>query len=130
LNSIERIYFYAAINGFLVVVFGAFGAHGLESVLSEASLETWDTAVLYHMFHVVALLAAGILCYLLPASKSFNRAAYAFQLGILLFSGSLYLLALTDITALAFITPVGGLAFLMGWGLLIYGLIRKSLKSS
>ncbi len=130
MNSVERIYFYAAINGFLVVVFGAFGAHGLEGVLSEARLETWQTAVLYHMFHVLALMAAGFLAYLLPASKSMNRAAYAFQLGILLFSGSLYVLALTNISALGYITPFGGLAFLLGWGLLIYGLIRKWLKSS
>jgi uncharacterized membrane protein YgdD (TMEM256/DUF423 family) len=130
LKSVERVFLYAAINGFLVVVFGAFGAHGLEGVLSEARLETWQTAVLYHMFHVVALLAAGFLAYLLPASKSMNRAAYAFQLGILLFSGSLYVLALTDISALGYITPFGGLAFLLGWCLLIYGLIRKWLKSS
>lgn len=130
MNSIERIYLYAAINGFLVVVFGAFGAHGLEGVLSEARLATWQTAVLYHMFHVVALLAAGFLAYLLPASKSINRAAYAFQLGILLFSGSLYALALTDVFVLGFITPIGGVCFLTGWGLLIYGLYRKWLKSS
>lgn len=130
MKSVERIFLYAAINGFLVVVFGAFGAHGLEGVLSEARLETWQTAVLYHMFHIVALLAAGFLAYLLPASKSMNRAAYAFQLGILLFSGSLYVLALTDISVLGYITPFGGLAFLLGWGLLIYGLIRKWLKSS
>lgn len=130
MNTIERISMYAAINGFLVVVFGAFGAHGLEGVISEARLETWQTAVLYHMFHVVALLMAGFLASLLPASKSIHRAAYAFQLGILLFSGSLYALALTDISALGFITPIGGLAFLTGWGLLIYALIRKWLKSS
>jgi uncharacterized membrane protein YgdD (TMEM256/DUF423 family) len=130
LGSIERIYFYAAINGFLVVVFGAFGAHGLEAELSQARLAIWQTAVLYHMFHVVALLVAGFLAYLLPASKSMNCAAYAFQLGILLFSGSLYALALMDISALGFITPIGGVAFLTGWALLIYGLYKKWLKSS
>lgn len=125
----ERFLLYAAVNGFLVVVFGAFGAHGLEDMLTEAQLATWHTAVLYQMFHVVALLASAMLCYLFPASKSFNRSAYAFQTGIVLFSGSLYLLALTDISWFAYLTPVGGLAFLVGWGLIVYGLLRSRMKS-
>jgi uncharacterized membrane protein YgdD (TMEM256/DUF423 family) len=89
----ERFILYAAVNGFLVVALGAFGAHGLEEKISEASLETWNTAVLYQMFHVVALILTALLCYIFPASKSFSRSGYAFQIGIVLFSGSLYLLA-------------------------------------
>jgi len=126
---VERFILYATINGFLVVVLGAFGAHSLENKLSEESLSTWDTAVLYQMFHVVALLMSGLLCYLYPASKSFNRSGNAFQLGIVLFSGSLYLLALTNIRFFAYITPIGGLAFLLGWGLIAYGLLRSRFKS-
>lgn len=126
----ERFYLYAAVNGFLAVCFGAFGAHGLEGVLSESSLETWNTGVQYHMFHVLALLAAGNLCQKFPASKSYNRAGYVFQAGIVLFSGSLYLLALTGLTFFAYLTPLGGVAFLVGWALLVYGLIRNRLKSA
>lgn len=126
----QRFFLYAAINGFLVVALGAFGAHSLEGVLTETELATWDTAVLYQMFHVVALFAVGLLCYLYPASRSFIRSGYAFQYGIVLFSGSLYLLALTGISYFAYITPIGGLAFLAGWGLIVYGLIRSRMKSS
>lgn len=125
----KKFILYAAINGFLVVAFGAFGAHGLEGVLSEASLDTWQTAVLYQMFHVVALVLSAWLCQLFPASKSFSRSGYAFQTGIVLFSGSLYLLALTGIRLFAYITPFGGVAFLLGWGLIIYGLVNSQSKS-
>jgi uncharacterized membrane protein YgdD (TMEM256/DUF423 family) len=125
----QRFLLYAAINGFLVVAFGAFGAHGLEDVLSKASLDTWHTAVLYQMFHVVALMMSAWLCQIFPASKSFSRSGYIFQTGIVLFSGSLYLLALTGIRFFAYITPFGGLAFLYGWGLIVYGLLRNRFKS-
>ncbi len=125
----ERFLLYAAINGFLVVALGAFGAHGLEGKIPDTSLETWATAVLYHMFHVLALMLSAFLAYLYPASKSFTRSGYAFQTGIVLFSGSLYLLALTGISMLGMITPVGGVAFLAGWGLIVYGLVRSRSRS-
>lgn len=125
----ERFILYAAMNGFLVVAFGAFGTHSLEDIFSENSLSTWNTAVLYQMFHVVALILSAWLCYVFPASKSFSRSGYAFQMGIVLFSGSLYLLALTGISFFGYITPVGGAAFLFGWGLIVYGLIRSRSKS-
>ena len=125
----ERFLLYAAINGFLVVAFGAFGAHSLEGFLSETSLSTWNTAVLYQMFHVAALILSGLLCYIFPASKSFSRSGFAFQTGIVLFSGSLYLLALTGISFFAYITPLGGIVFLIGWGLIIYGLVRSRSRS-
>lgn len=125
----ERFILYAAVNGFLVVALGAFGAHGLEEKISEASLETWNTAVLYQMFHVVALILTALLCYIFPASKSFSRSGYAFQIGIVLFSGSLYLLALTGISLFAYITPFGGLFFLVGWGLIVNGLLQSRSKS-
>lgn len=125
----EKFILYAAVNGFLVVALGAFGAHGLEEKISEASLNTWNTAVLYQMFHVAGLILTAFLCYIFPASKSFSRSAYAFQIGIVLFSGSLYLLALTSITFFAYITPVGGLCFLAGWGWIVHGLLRSRSKS-
>ena len=120
----QRFILYAAVNGFLVVALGAFGAHGLEDKISEASLNTWNTAVLYQMFHVVGLMLSALLCYIFPASKSFSRSGNAFQIGIMLFSGSLYLLALTGISFFAYITPLGGLGFLAGWILIIEGILR------
>ncbi len=125
----EKFILYVAVNGFLVVALGAFGAHGLEDKISEASLNTWNTAVLYQMFHVLALMISAFLSYTFPASKSFSRSGYAFQIGIVLFSGSLYLLALTGISIFAYITPLGGLSFLAGWGLVIYGLLNSRSKS-
>ncbi len=121
----QRFILYAAVNGFLVVVLGAFGAHGLEDKISEASLNTWNTAVLYQMFHVVGLMLSVLLCYIFPTSKSFSRSGNAFQIGIVLFSGSLYLFALTGISFFAYITPLGGLGFLAGWILIIDGILRN-----
>ncbi len=98
----------------MVVGFGAFGAHALESMLDDYSLDIWQTAVQYQMFHTVALLAVHWL-----VTEKFdtrlNKAGYAFIVGIILFSGSLYLLALTGMRWLGMVTPVGGLAFLAGW---------------
>ena len=125
----EKFLLYAAINGLLVVTFGAFGAHGLEKILSDASFGAWNTAVLYQMFHVPALILSGLLCYIFPASKSFNRSGFSFQTGIVLFSGSLYLFALTGIRFFVYIVPLGGAVFLIGWGLIIYGLILSNSKS-
>jgi len=121
----QRFILYTAVNGFLVVVLGAFGAHGLEDKISEASLNTWNTAVLYQMFHVVGLMLSVLLCYIFPTSKSFSRSGNAFQIGIVLFSGSLYLFALTGISFFAYITPLGGLGFLAGWILIIDGILRN-----
>ncbi len=128
-GMLQRFFTYAAFNGFLVVVFGAFGAHSLEAIISESSLATWQTAVLYQMFHVLALIIAGLACYLFPTERSFIRAGYAFQIGVVLFSGSLYLLALTGITFFAYPTPFGGVAFLLGWAFLIFGLLKNRTKS-
>lgn len=95
---------------FLGVVLGAFGAHGLEEVLEKNSrVETWATAVLYHLVHGIALLVLGL--FRIPP----RGAWICFASGILIFSGSLYVLSLTNITKLGMITPVGGLAFLVGW---------------
>lgn len=95
---------------FLGVALGAFGAHGLEDLLQENKrVETWDTAVLYHLIHGVGLLFVGLFRF--PP----RGAWICFTLGILIFSGSLYALSLTNITKLGMITPVGGLALLGGW---------------
>ncbi len=107
-----------ALSGFIGVAFGAFGAHALRSRLSPDTLAVFETGVRYQMYHafavlIVALAAARLDGWLIRA------AGWSFTTGIILFSGSLYALALTGVTTLGAITPLGGLAFLIGWGLLI-----------
>ncbi len=100
--------------GFLGVVLGAFGAHGLEARLEAAGrMETWETAVFYHLVHAVVLFAVSWRQGEVP-----RQACRAMLAGIVLFSGSLYVLSLTGATWLGAVTPFGGLAFLVGWGLL------------
>ena len=111
------------LNGFLAVALGAFGAHGLEGKLSQKMLATWDKAVLYQMFHTGALLATGLLMLKITAG-SINIAGWFFLVGIVLFSGSLYVYSTTQIKTFAMITPLGGVAFLIGWILLGYAIIK------
>ncbi len=117
------LFIIGAINGFLVVALGAFGAHGLEGKISESALKTWEKAVNYQMFHTVSVLLTGILL-LKTQSSMLLSAGWMFVIGILLFSGSLYLYSTTGVRTLAMITPFGGVAFLIGWILLGYGLIK------
>lgn len=105
----------------LAVIIGAFGAHGLEPHLSQQMLQRYHTAVDYQFYHSFALLITGVLHYLHP-KKAFSYAAIAFCIGITLFSGSLYLYALSGIKAVAIITPFGGLSFIIGWFLLLLAL--------
>tara|TARA_R110000850_G_scaffold64695_13_gene145077 strand:- start:1705 stop:2070 length:366 start_codon:yes stop_codon:yes gene_type:complete len=99
----------SAIVIFLGIALGAFGAHGFEETLeANGRVENWKTATIYHLIHGLALFV--ISTQIRPA-----RGFYFFLAGILLFSGSLYILALTNITKLGAITPLGGLCFLIGW---------------
>lgn len=100
--------------GFLAVMAGAFGAHGLKGKLSPERLANWNTASEYAIYHALALLAVGLLAARAP-SKACQVAGWSFAAGVVLFSGSLWVLALTDVTKLGMITPFGGLAFLVGW---------------
>lgn len=109
----------AAVFGFLAVALGAFGAHALKPYLDEYAKGIWQTAVFYHFIHAIAILAVGILAKFKPELKV-NFICLCFTAGILLFSGSLYLLALTDLKWLGMVTPLGGLAFLTGWGMLAW----------
>jgi uncharacterized membrane protein YgdD (TMEM256/DUF423 family) len=108
-----------ALMGFLGVALGAFGAHGLRARLGPEMLAVFETGVRYQMYHALALLALGALA---PgiAGRLATVAGWSFTAGIVLFSGSLYLLALTDVRVLGAITPLGGVAFLIGWGCLAY----------
>lgn len=106
-----------ALCGFLTVAIGAFAAHGLRGMLDEQHLAWVETGVRYQGLHSLALLGLAILAAIRPA-RLLNGAAAAFVLGIVLFSGSLYGLALTDARAFAMATPFGGSLFLLGWLLL------------
>ncbi|MEM9272136.1 MAG: DUF423 domain-containing protein [Cyanobacteria bacterium P01_F01_bin.143] len=110
---------FLAIAGFLgalSVASGAFATHALKNNLTVKALEIWETATKYQMYHVLALiLVALLLTQTEIANSSLNIAGWAFIIGIVIFSGSLYALSLTGIKWLGAITPLGGLAFIIGW---------------
>jgi uncharacterized membrane protein YgdD (TMEM256/DUF423 family) len=126
----KKIIITASLLGMLAVITGAFGAHGLKEKLAPAQLEVWQTAVQYHFYHVFALL------YLSTFARFKNNmivtSFYFFVFGILLFSGSLYLMACRDVLGLnpgmvktlGPITPIGGLLFIMGWLTLAFAAFR------
>ena len=113
-----------AISAGIGVAIGAFGAHGLENVISDASrLETFETGARYQMYHALALLAVGW-AGTRWKSPLISIAGWLFLIGTLIFSGSLYLLVLTDTPILGAITPLGGVAFISGWIALGLGALR------
>ena len=114
----------AGVNGFIAVSLGAFAAHGLKSMLGPDLLATFQTGVQYHMYHALAMLAVGILVLQFPAQTGLRIAGYLFLAGILIFSGSLYVLALSGIRWLGAITPIGGVAFLAGWAMLAWTMLK------
>ena len=112
------------ILGVLSVMIGAFGAHALRNLLTQTNrLETFETAVKYQFYHALALLIIGVLCFHLnhPAMR---WASLCFVGGILVFSGSLYILCLSGITWLGAITPIGGTLFIAGWLCLLYAIAK------
>ena len=115
--------FLAAFFGFLSLALVAFGAHSLKNILDEYGKSVYEKAVLYQMFHSMALFAVGVLQHLFK-EISFSPAGFGFLIGILLFSGSLYVLAITGLKWLGAITPIGGLSFLFGWAWLIFAISR------
>ncbi|MHA2248771.1 MAG: DUF423 domain-containing protein [Candidatus Kariarchaeaceae archaeon] len=108
-----------SIFSLLAVMLGAFGAHILEDRIDADDMKTFETAVRYHMYHGLALILVAILS-IQTQAKQLNIAGWAFTVGILLFSGSLYILAITGIKWLGAITPLGGVAFITGWSSLAY----------
>lgn len=107
------------------VVLGAFGAHALRARLAPDLLEVWQTAVQYHMWHALALLAAGLLLLHQPHGRWLEAAGWGFLAGVLVFSGSLYLMALTGWRGLGAVTPFGGLALIAAWIMLGVGAWRS-----
>lgn len=105
----------AAVAMFLAVGAGAFGAHALKARLTPEMSAVWQTAVQYHAWHALGLVGIGILMLQWPARGGLVLAAWLIVAGVVLFSGSLYALALTGIRGLGAVTPFGGVAFLAGW---------------
>ncbi|EPD51220.1 DUF423 domain-containing protein [Paenisporosarcina sp. FSL H8-0542] len=115
-----------AVNAFLAVAFGAFGAHALKEKLSEKYLAIWDTAVQYQMYHAIGLIVIGILMSsnIIGNVSQLSWAGYLMLAGIVIFSGSLYVLSLSGIGILGAITPIGGVAFLAAWVLVIVSAVK------
>jgi uncharacterized membrane protein YgdD (TMEM256/DUF423 family) len=105
----------ASLLACVAVAFGAFGAHALRSKLAPDMQAVWQTAVLYHGWHALALLGVGLLILHFPDRAGFAWAGWLFVAGIALFSGSLYALALTGVKNFGAVTPIGGIALLIGW---------------
>jgi uncharacterized membrane protein YgdD (TMEM256/DUF423 family) len=114
----------AAASGFLAVALGAFGAHGLKTMLSPDLLDIFETGVRYQMYHALALLAVALLAGR-SESTMLGWSGWLFVAGTVVFSGSLYILSLTGIRWLGAITPIGGVCFLAGWALLFVHAIRE-----
>lgn len=110
----------SGIMGFAGVALGAFGAHGLKSILNEQLLETYKTGVLYHLIHSAVLLAIA-----LEGKEKFKNSFWFFFAGIILFSFSLYIYSISQITMFAMITPIGGVSLLIGWLFVIIEGIKK-----
>ncbi|MEK5521237.1 hypothetical protein B5V89_11560 [Heyndrickxia sporothermodurans] len=113
-----------AINAFLAVALGAFGAHGLEDKLEPKYLDIWKTGVTYQMFHALGILAIGILAGYIQGSSLMTWSGWLMFIGIILFSGSLYVLSVTKIGILGAITPIGGVAFLAAWILVVVAAVK------
>jgi uncharacterized membrane protein YgdD (TMEM256/DUF423 family) len=111
----HKTLFISALNGFLVVLLGAFGAHALETRIHVDLLATWNTSVHYHMFHTLALFGLGLLQRDHADNPGLKRATKLFVGGIGLFCGSLYVLALSGVRVLGMVTPIGGVLFLVAW---------------
>ena len=114
-----------AFLGALGVALGAFGAHGLKTVLSPDMLATFETGVRYHLIHALAILAVGVLIRIWPEARLLPAAGWLLAAGVLLFSGSLYLLAVSGVRWLGAVTPIGGVALIVGWVLIMLAALRS-----
>jgi len=113
-----------SINALIAVMLGAFGAHGLRERLSTEMMEIFQTAVQYHFYHALGLLAVGVIALHLPESGWLKASGWTMLAGIVVFSGSLYILSVTGIKWLGAITPIGGTAFIAAWILLCIAVLR------
>lgn len=125
MNAIAKLFIViGALAGAAAVVLGAFGAHALRARLAPDALAVYNTAVQYHFWHALALLAIGVVALQLPGAGTLKWAGWLMLAGIVLFSGSLYVLTLTGARWLGAVTPFGGAAFIAGWVLLAVAVAR------
>ena len=119
----------ATVLGMIAVILGAFGAHALKAKLTPEALESFETAVRYQFFHVLLLLFVNM--YTEFTNKEKNKISYFLIAGILLFSGSIYLIYLLNVPAKSiwFVTPLGGVLLIVGWGLLAYNFFKRVVKN-
>ena len=113
-----------SLNAMLAVILGAFGAHGLKTRLTENMLAVYQTGVQYHIYHALGLIVVGLVIMQLQPSIWFKSAGWLMLAGILLFSGSLYILSITQLRWLGVITPFGGTMFIFAWLTFFIGIIR------
>jgi uncharacterized membrane protein YgdD (TMEM256/DUF423 family) len=114
----------ASLLGALAVTGGAFGAHALKAQLSEKALNTFELGTRYQMYHALALLLVALLLLQAPDNPWLVAAGWAFILGVVIFSGSLYALSLSGLKVLGAITPIGGVAFILGWILMVLASVK------
>ncbi len=117
--------FLGSVNAFLAVALGAFGAHGLKSRLSPDMLDIYETGVKYHLAHALGLILIGILAHLMTRTELVNLSGWLILAGIVIFSGSLYVLSISGVRWWGAVTPLGGLSFLAGWALLAIAALRS-----
>ncbi|WP_111308525.1 DUF423 domain-containing protein [Confluentibacter sediminis] len=125
----KRILITASILGIMSIILGAFGAHALKELISPEMQQTFETGVRYQMYHALFLLFIGTTS--LVSDKTKNIIYYLIVMGVIFFSGSIYGLATNTLTAfnfksIGFITPLGGLCFIIAWGILFVDLIKKN----
>ena len=123
-STAKLLILLGALAGASGVVLGAFGAHALKARLAPDLLAVWQTAVQYHLWHALGLVGIGILVQHLPASGPLRLAGWLMLAGIVLFSGSLYVLAASGVRWLGAVTPFGGACFIAGWLALTYAVLR------
>ena len=114
------------LNAALVVLFGAFGAHALKARLSTDMLAVYQTGVHYHLFHALGLLVVGLVAMHIPVSAYLRWSGWLMLIGIVLFSGSLYVLSMSGLHWLGAITPFGGASFIASWALFVIALLKTS----
>ena len=120
----QQLVAFGAVLALLGVGLGAFGAHALKARLAADMLAVYQTGVQYHLWHALGVVLIGILVQLLPGAKWLPVAGWLMVAGVVIFSGSLYALSLSGVRMLGAVTPLGGIAFLLAWGMVAYGVLK------
>lgn len=120
----RRYFIIGAIGAALAIAFGAFGAHGLKDMVEERMLANFETGVRYHMYSALGIMLIALASKVIAGSKQLSLGALLITIGTCIFSGSLYVMALTSITMLGAITPIGGVLMIAGWIFVVTGILK------